>query len=53
MDSLRLGFIGAGFLANFQAEALKHVRGVDLVGVVATEGAEALADFWERHPIVS
>ncbi|MCH8205253.1 MAG: Gfo/Idh/MocA family oxidoreductase [Candidatus Hydrogenedentes bacterium] len=49
MDSLRLGFIGAGFLANFQAEALKHVRGVDLVGVVAPEGAEALADFARKN----
>ncbi len=45
MGRLRLGFIGAGFLANFQAGALKHVREVDLVGVVAPEGAEALAEF--------
>jgi len=43
MANLRLGFIGAGFIAKFQAQALHHVRGVDLVGVHALKGAEELA----------
>ncbi len=43
MASLRLGFIGAGFIARFQARALRAVRGIELAGVCAREGAEALA----------
>ena len=45
MARFKLGFIGAGFIAKFQAVALKHVRGADLVGVHALAGAEALAAF--------
>ncbi|MBN2308336.1 MAG: Gfo/Idh/MocA family oxidoreductase [Candidatus Hydrogenedentes bacterium] len=45
MDRFRLGFIGAGFIAKFQAVALKMVRGADLVGVHALKGAEELAAF--------
>lgn len=44
MERLKLGFIGAGFIAKFQAQALHHVRGVDLVGVHALKGADELAD---------
>ena len=43
MDCLKLGFIGAGFIAKFQAQALHYVRGIDLVGVHALKGAEELA----------
>ncbi|MDX9973837.1 MAG: Gfo/Idh/MocA family oxidoreductase [FCB group bacterium] len=43
MERLRLGFIGAGFIAKFQAQALHHVRGIDLVGIHALKGAEELA----------
>ena len=49
MESLRLGFIGAGFIARFQAEALKLVRGADLVGVHALKGAEELAAFAKEN----
>ncbi|MBI4557874.1 MAG: Gfo/Idh/MocA family oxidoreductase [Candidatus Hydrogenedentes bacterium] len=45
MERLRLGFIGAGFIAKFQATALHFVRGVDLVGVYALKGSEELAAF--------
>jgi len=45
MDRLRIGFIGAGFIAKFHAIALKQVRGVDLVGVVSPNRAGALAEF--------
>jgi predicted dehydrogenase len=43
MDNLKLGFIGAGFIANFQAEALRSVRGAELAGVHALKGAEELS----------
>ncbi len=43
MTNFKLGFIGAGFIAKFQATALTHVRGVDLAGVHALKGAEELA----------
>ena len=43
METLKLGFIGAGFVANFHATALKQVRGADLAGVYALKGAEELA----------
>ena len=45
MDNFKLGFIGAGFLAQFQAVALQSVRGVDLSGVHALKGAEELAAY--------
>ena len=40
---LKLGMIGAGFVAKFHAQALTQVRGVELAGVTALEGAEALS----------
>ncbi len=45
MQHLKLGFIGAGFVARFQAAALQHVRGVDLVGVMSPNRAASLAEF--------
>ena len=45
METLRLGFIGAGFIAKYQALAMKSVRGVDLVGVYALKGADELAAY--------
>lgn len=43
MATFKLGFIGAGFIAKFQARALEFVRGVDLAGVCALKGAEELS----------
>ncbi len=43
MSNFKLGFIGAGFIAHFQATALKQVRGVDLAGVYSPEGGEELS----------
>ncbi len=42
METMKLGFIGAGFIANFQAKALAQVRGADLHGVYALQWAEDL-----------
>jgi len=43
MPNFKLGFIGAGFIAKFQAKGLRQIRGVDIAGVHALKGAEELA----------
>jgi len=43
MQRLKVGFIGAGFVANFHATALKMVRGIELAGVYSLDRAEELA----------
>jgi len=40
---LKIGMIGAGFVAGFHARALGSVRGAELAGVSAPKGAEQLA----------
>lgn len=40
---LKIGMIGAGFVAGFHERALCSVRDVELAGVCAPEGAEAIA----------
>ena len=40
MANFKLGFIGAGFIANFQAKAVAQIRGVDIAGVYSLKGAE-------------
>lgn len=40
---LRVGFVGAGFVAGFHREALRSVRGAEIVGVHALAGSEAFA----------
>jgi len=44
MANLKLGFIGAGFIARFQAQALRQVRGIELAGVVSPNRAPELAN---------
>lgn len=44
----KLGFIGAGFIAHFQAKALLSVRDVELAGVYALKGAEGLQAFSQK-----
>lgn len=41
--SVRVGVIGAGFVANFHKRAFQSVRGATLAGVYALKGAEELA----------
>ncbi len=44
MKSLKMGFIGSGFVAKtFHVKALTQMRGVDLVGVYSKKGAEELS----------
>ena len=49
METLRLGFIGAGFIAKFHAIALKMVRGIELVGLYKRSGSDALAAFAKEN----
>jgi predicted dehydrogenase len=51
MQTLKLGFIGAGFIGNFQATAMKQVRGLELVGVYALKWAEKLAKFAKSNAL--
>ncbi len=44
MSRVKMGFVGAGFIAQFQVQALKQVRGIDLVGIVSPNRAQALVD---------
>jgi predicted dehydrogenase len=41
--ALRVGLVGAGFIARFQLQAMQHVRGMEVTGVMARKGAPALA----------
>jgi len=40
---IKIGMVGAGFVANFHARSLYYVRDVELAGVHAPQGAESLA----------
>jgi len=42
---MRLGFIGAGFVARFQAVAIEQARGIEIAGMVRRRGSEPLAAF--------
>jgi len=46
---MRLGFVGAGFVARFQAVAVLQVRGLEIAGIVRRRGAEALAAFCREN----
>ncbi len=43
MTTLKLGIVGAGFVANFHLRALRQVRSVEVAGVYSPAGAEALS----------
>jgi predicted dehydrogenase len=42
---MKLGFIGAGFVARFQAFAIEQARGIEIAGMVRRRGSEPLAAF--------
>lgn len=46
---MKLGMIGAGFVANFQAVAMTQVRGLELSALLARGGAQELARFSEDN----
>ena len=47
LDSLRIGFVGAGFIANFHLDALVAVRNVTVAGVFSPR-AERRQEFAEK-----
>ncbi len=46
---MKLGFIGAGFIARFQSVAVRQVRGLEIAGILERRGAQALAEFCREH----
>lgn len=48
MRRLKVGFVGAGFIARFQVAAMAQVRGADLAGLTATAGGPEVADMARR-----
>ncbi|HTO61021.1 MAG TPA: Gfo/Idh/MocA family oxidoreductase [Bradyrhizobium sp.] len=42
---MKLGFVGAGFIARFQAAAIQQVRELEVAGIIQRRGSEALAAF--------
>ena len=46
--ALRIGTVGAGFVARFQVMAMQQVRGMKLAGVTALQGAPELAALARR-----
>ncbi|MBN1874170.1 MAG: Gfo/Idh/MocA family oxidoreductase [Anaerolineae bacterium] len=49
MSKLKLGIVGAGFVANFHTRAITQVRSIEIDGVTAIKGAEALSDIVKKH----
>ena len=49
MQTLKLGLIGAGFVAHFHARALTQVRGVEVAGITALARAEDLSAFVQAN----
>jgi predicted dehydrogenase len=49
VNTLKLGIVGAGFVARFHARALRQVRSVDIVGVTSrTRDSAAALAAWAR-----
>jgi predicted dehydrogenase len=42
---MKIGFIGAGFIARFHAVAIEQVRGLEIAALARRRGSEALAAF--------
>jgi predicted dehydrogenase len=49
MTTIKLGIVGAGFVANFHAKAIQSVRSMEIVGITALDKAEALSAFVKKN----
>ena len=49
MSTLKLGIIGAGFIAHFQARALTQVRNIEVTGISSLMNAESLSGFVKQN----
>jgi predicted dehydrogenase len=45
MKTLKLGIVGAGFVAHFHARALTQVRSIEVAGITALKNAESLSAY--------
>ena len=45
MSTLKLGIVGAGFVAHFHARALTQVRNIEVAGISSLKNAESLSGF--------
>jgi predicted dehydrogenase len=52
-EALKLGIVGAGFIAKFQARAMLQVRGVEIAGITSRTraSAEALSKMVQEHQL--
>lgn len=41
---MKLGFIGSGYIARFQAAAIQQVRGLEIAGLIRRRGSDTLAE---------
>ncbi len=48
MKKLKVGFVGSGFIAEFQIKAMAQVRAMELTGILKRSGAERLASMAEE-----
>jgi len=53
MSSIKLGIVGAGFVARFHARAIQQVRGMEIAGITALDGADSLSAFVKSHGLGS
>lgn len=51
MENLKLGIIGAGFVAHFHARAIQQVRNIEITGIYSLAKAESLAQFVQDHQL--
>ncbi|MCP4712009.1 MAG: Gfo/Idh/MocA family oxidoreductase [Planctomycetes bacterium] len=49
MKPFKIGFIGAGFIGNFQAQAMKMAPQMELSGVYALKGSDQLAQYARKN----
>ncbi len=51
MKKLRVGFVGAGFIAQFHAKAMTQVPQMELTGILERKGADALSKYAQENDI--
>jgi predicted dehydrogenase len=51
MSTLKLGIVGAGFIAHFQARALTQVRSIEVAGISSLMNAESLSGFVKNNDL--
>lgn len=50
MEKLKVGFVGSGFIAEFQAKAMTQVLSMELTGILGRKNADALSKFaYDNH----